>query len=83
MRTMKWGIKNLIDDAHSKYSGLLAFLSGEPISASTTTSNPFCFRGLCPLDQQDPAPVPCWGPTWPPDPSPPGGPLVPSATYSL
>ena len=47
-RTMKWGIKKLIDDVHSKYSGLLALLSGEPISASAKTSNPFCFQGLAP-----------------------------------
>ena len=73
-KIMKWGIKKLIDDVHSKYSGLLALLSGEPISASAKTSNPFCFRGLRPLDpQRGAAPVPRWGPRRPPDPSPPGG----------
>ena len=68
--------KKLIDDVHSKYSGLLALLSGEPISASAKTSNPFCF-------QPGAAPVPHWGPRRPPDPSPPGGPPAPSAAYSL
>ena len=83
-RTMKWGIKKLIDDVHSKYSGLLALLSGEPISASVKTSNLFYFQGLRPLDpQRGPAPVPCWGPRQPPDPLSPGGPLAPSAAYSL
>ena len=81
---MKWGIKKLIDDVHSKYSGLLALLSGEPISASAKTSNSFCLRGLCPLDpQRGAAPVPCGGPRLPPDPSSPGGPPAPSAAYSL
>ena len=76
--------KKIIDGVHSKYSGLLALLSGEPISASAKTSNPFCFRGLRPLDpQRGTAPVPRWGPRRPPDPSPPWGPPAPSATYSL
>ena len=55
----------MIDDFRLKnrYSGLLALLSGEPISASTKTSNPFCSRGLRPLEpQQDAAPVTHWGP---------------------
>ena len=40
-RIIKWGIKKIIiDDVHSKYSELLALLSGEPISASAKTSNP-------------------------------------------
>ena len=48
---------------------MLAFLSGEPISASAQTSNPFCFRGLCPLDpQHGTAPVLRWGPWRPPNP---------------
>ena len=47
----------------NRYSGLLALLSGEPISASTKTSNPFCSRGLRPLEpQQGAAPVTHWGP---------------------
>ena len=72
------------DDVHSKYSGLLALLSGERISASAKTSNPFCFRGLRPMDpQRDAAPVPRWVPRRPPDPLPPGGPPAPSAAYSL
>ena len=62
--------KKKIDDVHSKYSGLLALLSGEPISASSKTSNPFCFRGLRPLDPQRGAAL-C--------PVPP----APSAAYSL
>ena len=67
-RIMKWEIKK-IDDVHSKYSGLLALLSVEPISASAKTSNPFCFRGLRPLDpQRGAAPVPRWGPRRPPVP---------------
>ena len=76
--------KIIIDDVHSKYSGLLALLLGEPISASLKTSNVFSFRVLRPLDpQRSTAPVPRWGPRQPPDPSPPGGPPVPSAAYSL
>ena len=52
-----------IDDVHSKYSGLLALLLGEPILASAKTSYPFCLRGLRPLDpQRGAAPVPRWGP---------------------
>ena len=56
-RITKCGIKKLIDDVHSKYSGLLALLSGEPISASAKTSNPFCFRGLRPLDPNGALPL--------------------------
>ena len=57
---MKWGIKKLIHDVHSR---LLALISGEPISASAKTSNPFCLRGLRPLDpQRGDTPVPRWGP---------------------
>ena len=69
-RIIKWGIK--------QDSRLLAYLSGEPFSASAKTSNPFCFRGLCPLDpQRGSAPVPRWGPRRPPDPLPSGGPPAP------
>ena len=51
-RIMKWGIKKTNWWCSFKYSGLLALLSGEPISASVKTSNPFCFRGLRLLDPQ-------------------------------
>ena len=71
----------------NRYSGLLALLSGEPISASTKTSNPFCSRGLRPLEpQQGAAPVTHWGPgTQTPRPPHllPGGPPAPSAAYLL
>ena len=46
----------------NRYSGLLALLSGEPISASVKTSDPSCSWGLRPLEpQQGAAPVAHWG----------------------
>ena len=59
--------KKIIDDVHSKYSALLALLSGETISAERENLKSVF------LPERGTAPVPHWGPRQPPEPSPPWG----------